>query len=634
MLKKLTITALLAIALTTNTYAWVYPEHRGITLVAIQKLDSARKVILNKLWLQARKGHESRLDSLAADFQQDVKPNTIDFAAWPAIAADHSTSPQNMIHNILNTKWILNVADITARLKNGIAKAKNNSEVEAELRNSDIRLLRADPEYVSRAGSNYVHFMLARKNATTTANEYFEQCYDSQSDINLAAMYQWYHTSAISKAYRLVTETLTPEQYSALSLAILADEAFALHFLEDAFAAGHVAGTWGNASQRKGTHDYYDEAGLEINTWSGKRLVISGDAYLRPSDASHAGEIINMSLSQVLDVISEKSNPTVLDDQKNVFTPDTFNISKAIKTPVRAINESLLALTNQVLLNTPIPGLSSGIGELPRFRSELGPFIGISPAASISAISGGFGTSQTTNGNIPSLEFAIHMGLGTDGVLNKSGDGLVFLDLGWRLDNVSNITVFTNDPLYKEFGSILSAIPSRETFYARLRMPFYVIPGDLLVAAPLLLLFAPNSLNTMIATAGQGGLIPWQTGIITPLGRFQFMLGREVGVYFYGRILRKDAYLIPDTRVPNSALALVSMNTTKLDFPILEFRPLRSFSNKQSANLFVQLNAGVDLPGKVTVKSPYNMDPMKLKPIWFIKLRLGFDWRYYISKNK
>jgi len=46
-----------------------------------------------------------------------------------------------------------------------------------------------------------------------------------------------------------------------------ADEAFALHFLEDTYAAGHVAGTWGDASQRKGTHDFYNANGLEVRTW-------------------------------------------------------------------------------------------------------------------------------------------------------------------------------------------------------------------------------------------------------------------------------------------------------------------------------------------------------------------------------
>ena len=92
-----------------------------------------------------------------------------------------------------------------------------------------------------------------------------------------------------------------------------------------------------------------------------------------------------------------------------------------------------------------------------------------------------------------------------DGVLNESGDGLVFLDLGWRLDGASNIKIH-HDPAYNQFGSILSAIPSREGFYFRLRLPFFLIPGDILIAGPVLLLAAPKKMNTMIATAGNGGL--------------------------------------------------------------------------------------------------------------------------------
>lgn len=47
---------------------------------------------------------------------------------------------------------------------------------------------------------------------------------------------------------------------------MLADEPFALHFLEDTFASGHVSGTSGDASKRKGTHDFYGQSGLEVFT--------------------------------------------------------------------------------------------------------------------------------------------------------------------------------------------------------------------------------------------------------------------------------------------------------------------------------------------------------------------------------
>lgn len=613
--------------------AWVYPEHRDITLTAIQRLDPARKQLLDQIWAEARRGYETRLTVAVADVTQSIHPKQIDYAAWPAISGDHSTSADNLVYNVLQTDWILGVADVAARLKIGIAAAKNKSELEGRLRTSDLLLLRVDPEYVSRAGSNNVHFMIARADEKMPAAEYFRSCYMEGCDPNLIGTYIWYHTSAMLKASRLATETLSQEQRSLLSRAALADEAFALHFLEDAFSAGHVAGIWGNAAIRKGTHDYYDEHGLEVTTWQGERLVLTGDAYIRETDCEKAAIAIRMSFEQFLDVVSGTNRLNAPNDQPNSFAPDTFNIAKALKMPYRSINASMIALFHPILGMTPVPGLSTGLGEIPRFRSELGPFIGIAPAGGVSVVSRGFGPDQKKYGVVPGLEIALHMGLGLDGVLNQSGDGLVFLDLGWRLDGASSSKV-RSDAEYKEFGSILSAIPSREAFYARLRLPYYLIPGDLLVLGPIMMALFPKSLNKVITTAGQGGLIPWQSGIISPIGRFQFILGREVGVYFYGSVKGVDAFLIPDNTTGSGQLALLTMKTTRFEFPFLEYRPVKTFSRKQSASMLVQFYGGVEFPGKVTMKSPPGIDPLQLNPIWMMGVRLGFDWRYYFSGQK
>jgi hypothetical protein len=633
MVKKPALIILIVFSFAFNSHAWVYPEHRDITLLAIQKLDSSERVVLVQLWKLARKGYENRLDVLVADATQNEHPKYLDYAAFPAIAGDHSTSAEDMLHTILNTDWILDVADVAARLKNGIAASKNRSEREGELRDSDLRLLRVDPLYVSRAGSNNVHFMLARPDVNTSANDYFATCYKEGSEVNLIGTYTWYHTSAILKARRLATESLSPEQQSTLALAMLADEAFALHFLEDGFSAGHVAGIWGIAAVRKGTHDYYDEHGLEVITWNGKRMVLTGDAYLRSSDAETAANTVLMSLVQVLEATRSSKRLMIYNDQAKVFVPDTFNIAKANITPPRKIDTAFKIIYEDILITTPVPGLATGLGEIPRFRSQLGPFIGIAPAGNFSLVSGGFGESQTRSGVIPGLEFAVHMGLGLDGVLNESGDGLVFLDLGWRQDGASSIKI-ESDPGYNQFGSILSAIPSREALYARIRMPFYVIPGDLLVAGPFLYFFAPKSFNKMVSTAAQGGLIPWQAGIITSAGKFQFILGREIGVYLYGTLQGADAFLVPDDRLGSDPWALVSVRSTKLDFPFFEYRPIRTFSRKQSASLVIQLHTAVDIPGKVTMVTHPEVEATKLKSVWMIGLKLGFDWRYYYSGGK
>ena len=613
--------------------AWIYPEHREITMMAIQRLSPGYRARFDSLWAMARRGYESRLDANPANGSLGLRPATIDYAAWPAIAGDHSISSADMVRNILNTQWILEVADITARLKVGLDNSDNNSERAGHMRDADLRLLRADPAYVSRAGSNNVHFLLARPNSEITAREYFDTCFRAGTEINLTGVYKWYHASALLKIGRLANEKLTQDERMAIALSALADEAFALHFLEDAFSSGHVAGIWGNAALRKGTHDYYDENGVEVTTWSGERLVLTGDAFMRDEDAERAAITVMESLTQLLDAAVMPDPEIVFNDRQGWSIPDTFNIGVASYMPERTADPVIRQMNYTILVNTPMPGLGSGLGEFPRFRSELGPFVGISPSARTSFISGGFGDPQQTSGVIPGLEFAVHVGLGMDGVLNESGDGLIFLDLGWRLDGSSSIKI-DHDPGLKAYGAILSAIPARNGAFLRFRMPFYLIPGDLILLAPILLVSSPSALNKVVATSGQGGLIPWQTGLITPLGRFQFVLGREVGVCFYGAFGKHDAFLLPEIINGEEEYVFVSMRTTQLEFPILEYRPVRTFSKRQSASLVLQLYGGVDIPGKAAVIDDPGATSPSMKPVWMGGIRLSFDWRYYYARQR
>ena len=117
---------------------------------------------------------------------------------------------------------------------------------------------------------------MARLNASIEMKEYFSACLAKGAPLNALGAYSWFHVSAMYKAARYAGENLSPEKRSDLILAALADEAFALHFLEDVYAAGHIAGTWGKAALRKGTHDYYNEKGLEIVTWGGGKTSNDG----------------------------------------------------------------------------------------------------------------------------------------------------------------------------------------------------------------------------------------------------------------------------------------------------------------------------------------------------------------------
>jgi hypothetical protein len=582
------------------------------------------------MWALARGGHEGRLTETVIDSTQGTNPQLLDFASWPAIAGDHSCSPADMLNTILTSDWILEVADINARLRIDLAdSADRNARVNA-LRRSDLRLQNADADYATRAGSSKVHFLMSLPHVLADAHSYELACTKGGVELNAVGAYAWYHHSALVKATRLSADVLTNADRSSLAISALADEAFAVHFLEDMFAAGHVAGTWGDASQRKGTHDYYNENGLKTSTWNGRNIVLTGDAWMREEDAERAAVAVQRSIEQILDAGDGRHSAMVSRTEEKTLTPDSLDVCNNAVMPSRDADPHFETMLEPVFLLTPVPGLAYGLGELPRFRAELGMFVGFSPALRGSILASGYGKDQTTAGVSGGIETSVRLGLGLDGVLNEAGDGLVFLDLGWRQDGSSSIGL-VEAPGIANYGSLLAAIPGRSSFSARMRMPFYLVPGDLLLVAPFLLFTSPETLLKMSVKASNGGLIPWQSGLATSLGRFQFVLGREIGVYLFGRTKERDAMFGFGQKANGSTgLLLLSYRATQVEFPILEYRPFRQFSIDQSSGIMVQFYGGIDIPHTVeTLEPDAGVPPPELKTIWYLGARLVFNWRHY-----
>ncbi|WER49025.1 hypothetical protein CupriaWKF_17760 [Cupriavidus sp. WKF15] len=408
----------------------------------------------------------------------------------------------------------------------------------------------------------------------------------------------------------------------------MADEAFALHFLEDAYAAGHIAGSWGDASQRQGTHDYYNQNGLEVFTWSngGQSVVLMGDANLRPEDASVAATAVRRSLEQVLDAATGSGNAFA-------YTPDAvaelnnFDICRNKTLPDRAPGTGPrpedVRFFEATLRETPVPGLGPGLGAMPRFRSEVGPFIGLAGSIDARWVDGGFVASQGWGGFVGGLDLSVRAGFGLDGVMGEAGDGLVYASVGFRTDSPSSNRFGAQ---VASGGNLGAAIPARSGLALRLRMPFYVVPGDLLLLAPLYLV-NPSAYTQVAVRAANGGLIPWESGWSTAIGRFQFVLGREIGVTLYG-LSGRDQLIAPggpDTGVGQ----FVSFKSTMFEIPILEYRPYRAFSTNQSSSVVFQLFAAADVPHGGSVNFPRGSAAPPLHTVWSIGLRLVFDWRYY-----
>jgi hypothetical protein len=279
----------------------------------------------------------------------------------------------------------------------------------------------------------------------------------------------------------------------------------------------------------------------------------------------------------------------------------------------------------EVLLETPVPALGPGLGSLPRARSEVGPFMGLAGSITGRAVNGGFAASQKENGFIAGLDLGFRLGFGLEGALGDAGDGLAFLQVGFTADGASTNKI-SETGLGTLGGSLSAAIPARSGLSTRIRMPYYLIPGDLLWLSPMYF-FNPEKYTQLAVTASNGGLFGWQQGWATRFGRFQFVLGRELGVTFYG--LWGNPQLVAPRVSPVTIGRVVNFKSTYFELPILEYRPYRAFSANQSSAVLFQLFAGADVPYGESVEAPIGAPPPSLRTVWSVGVRMTFDWRYY-----
>ena len=76
-----------------------------------------------------------------------------------------------------------------------------------------------------------------------------------------------------------------------------------------------------------------------------------------------------------------------------------------------------------------MPGLGAGLGAIPRFRTQVGPFMGLAGMIDGRFINSGF-TGIEGGGVVGGVDLSARVGMGLEGVFGESGDGLVFLAVG------------------------------------------------------------------------------------------------------------------------------------------------------------------------------------------------------------
>src|SRR4029450_7040831 len=72
--RKLLLAICLGVLQPVTALVWVYSEHRDITVLAVQQLEPAQRALLEKLWSEARAGHEARLCAQLGDTTPGPNP--------------------------------------------------------------------------------------------------------------------------------------------------------------------------------------------------------------------------------------------------------------------------------------------------------------------------------------------------------------------------------------------------------------------------------------------------------------------------------------------------------------------------------------------------------------------------------
>ena len=600
--------------------AWTYPEHRDISAAALERLTPARQDVLARMWTAATGGPQPLKNACSTPLGGH-DGSCLDLASWPAVAGDHSCSPENLRKDVLPSAWVMDVSRVAADLRRDLAQARNENVRLDAWALSNLKLEGVDRQYSNRAAANSAHFLLPRTEDELGA--YLARTLSTATEPNAMGLFLHYHFAALGLATRWREH---PED-AVLAARVLVTEAFALHFIEDSFSAGHVAGSWGSVAERKGTHDYYCEAGLDGVTWAGTLQTLKGDAHMRPQDLDRTARLVSDAWAQLADAalgrggagkVGKEVDPAMADSAPNV------DICVATKQPVTVVPPDSNLLRDEVVKQTPVPTRPSNDIHLPHFRQEVGPFIGFAAGLSGGGAWGGYQSSGGIGRPFGQAEIGVRFGVGLDAVIGSSGAGLAFLQVGvvYQSDQ-SEICTGGCDPTLSNNG--IPRVGGRTGLGTRIHIPFWLIPGDLLIAAPIVFLIDAQAAKQMGIIAASGGLIPWQRTLNSGIGAFQFVLGREAGVALFG-YGKHGIYGYTGT---NGSISQYTYRSWQLDVPIVEYRPFRTFATNQALTVALQLGFGVDFPNNAHLTNPPGAPGPDLGTSWFVYLRLACDARYY-----
>jgi hypothetical protein len=229
----------------------------------------------------------------------------------------------------------------------------------------------------------------------------------------------------------------------------------------------------------------------------------------------------------------------------------------------------------------------------------------------------------------------IRLGFGSEGLTGSVGTGIAFLDAGFLAETAQK-NGCGNAPGCASIGTaaLFPQIPGRTGMSFGLRMPFWLIPGDMILLVPVLALASPSALSTVGVAAASGGLIPYERSFSTGAGVFQVVAGREVRAILFG-YMSDLLSVLPAGTLPDGSrqYAVVEYKSVQLEFPVLEWTPFRTFATQLTFAAQVQLGFSVGLIASQQVLYPVGT-PFSTSPGWSIWIRGVFDGRYFFGSRE
>ena len=511
-----------------------YPEHRDIAGTAIEGLSPARKAALNSLWEEARRATRSARLRAALG-----RP-----AGRPRLPRPRRVARRlgrllllrdDMLKSVLEKKWALGVARVAADLEKDLAKYKNEIDRRNWVTRSDLRAPDRGPRYSTRAGANNSHFLLARE--TDDVREFLIASANTRRPAERPRHLDVEHVAALRLAAAWAAGKIPGADRPRPRARSSRLEIYGVHFLEDSFAAGHVAGAGETSRRARGRTTTTTWTASTRATGPASPASSSATRTCAPSDRERARDAIGASLAQVLDALdpawplspSAKAFPSTGPTAWRRSTPArAWSCRRCPRTSDRGSRGSRDAFSK----TTPVPGRGRRTGLSPASAPRSAP------------------SSASRAGSAAVMRRPSH-----GGFLRRPADRRDRRRSAGRPrprghprggGRRSDLPAGRHPPAAEQrnrlrrmhgrgtVAGIALQSPARKAVSVRFRMPFWLIPGDLLLAAPLVAPFDMNRYTKMAMRAASGGLIPWQAGLSTFFGRVQFILGREVGVQFFG----------------------------------------------------------------------------------------------------